>query len=162
MTLMPNKEIKVFWKLEQDEDEWPPFADENIWCTEIDPNIFKLLNVPYFAKGVAWGDVVFVRKKKGVLWFDAVKQRSGYATVHVMSFDEQKSQQLLAWAKDNDCVAELAFDGTYFALGIPPKVPRETWWAFLKGLESLEDDGLEFEIACDPTVLHGSGGALPS
>lgn len=144
---MHEKQTKVHWELEQDEDDWPPFAVETILCAEVAPYMFRLLNVPYFVRGMSWGDVVKVKEIDGVLWFDAVAYRSGYSTVHIFCFDGAKAEILKVWADENDCILEAAFRGNYFALGVPSCVPKNGWLEFLKNLESLDEDGFEFDVA---------------
>lgn len=39
------------------EDDWPPAAVEWIWCEEIGDR-FQIKNVPFFAKGIAFGDLI--------------------------------------------------------------------------------------------------------
>jgi Domain of unknown function (DUF4265) len=141
-------EFKVRWPLEQDEDEWPPYPVESIWCAQVEGNHFRLINVPYFAKDVAWGDVVSAKGDDELWWFERVVQRSGYATVHISSFDAEKTQRLLDWCKANAGILETAFNGKYFALGIPPAVAQADWMAFLQGLESSGENAFEFEVAC--------------
>lgn len=145
---MSAVEFKVRWELEQDEDEWPPYPVESVWCTRVEGDHFKLINVPFFVKGVAWGDIVCAKGDDDTLWFDRLVQKSGYATVHVSSFNAEKSARLLQWCKDNDCILEAAFNGKYFALGIPPKVPEADWMAFLQGMEFSGENAFEFEVAC--------------
>lgn len=151
-------EFKVLWHLEQDEDEWPPYPVESIWCSEVAPGHYKLLNVPYFAQGVAWGDVVTVKPAEaeaqtdGGLWFAAVVSRSGYSTVHAFCADPALQEQLRVWADQHQCVVETAYDGKYWAIGIPPRIPVEQWHGFLT---SLEVHGLEFDVAWSAGAVTG-------
>ncbi|ALV06452.1 DUF4265 domain-containing protein [Roseateles depolymerans] len=144
--------FKVLWHLEQDEDEWPPYPVESIWCSEVATGHFKLLNVPYFAHGVAWGDVVTVTEKDDGRWFAAVVVRSGYSTVHAFCADPATQEKLRAWAEQLQCVVETAYGGKYWAIGIPPEVPIAQWQGFLT---SLEADGLEYDVAWSAGALAG-------
>lgn len=152
---MQSDDIKVLWRLEQDEDEWPPYPVESIWCSEVSPGHYKLLNVPYFAQGVAWGDVVTATEKDGGLWFASVASRSGYSTVHAFCADPGFQEQLRAWAREQRCVVETAYDQKYWALGIPPEVPVAQWHGFLQGLAPQEGEGLEFDVAWSATPVPG-------
>ncbi|MBB3192643.1 DUF4265 domain-containing protein [Roseateles terrae] len=151
---MTDDEIKVLWRLEQDEDEWPPYPVESIWCKQIATGRFKLLNVPYFAHGVAWGDVVTAVEDGGGLWFEAVIQRSGFVTLHAYCKEPAQQLALRDWLKARDCIVETAFDGKYWALGIPPAVPRDEWEGFLTRLAREDGTGLEFDVASAPGDLR--------
>jgi hypothetical protein len=126
---------------------------------EITPHIFRLLNFPYFANGISWVDVVKVREMDGNLWCESVEHRSDYLTIYIFCFDDEK---LKIWARENDCVLEAAFKRKYFALGIPSCVPKEKWLVFLKNLESLDEDGFEFDVAFPPaSSIDDDGVQLP-
>lgn len=145
---MTDDEIKVLWRLEQDEDKWPPYPVESIWCEQIAPGQFRLLNVPYFAHGVAWGDVVTAVEEDGGLWFESVIRRSGFATLHAYCSEPTQQAGLREWLQARGCIVETAFDGKYWALGIPPAVPKLEWESFLTGLAREDGTGLEFDVAC--------------
>ncbi|BEP33262.1 hypothetical protein GmRootV59_02360 [Variovorax sp. V59] len=141
------QELEVRFRLVQDADDWPPFAVESLWCTPIGDNIYQVGNVPYFVKDIRYRDKIKVTYDKGVAWFESVLEPSDYSTVHVFCFDPKKAQSLLKWAKKNGCIFEVAYKANYFAIGIPPSISRKAWMKKFKALESLEDDGFEFEIA---------------
>lgn len=49
--------IKVTFRLEQDEDDYPPFAVEDLWALATDkPAEFVIDNIPFFVRAVALGD----------------------------------------------------------------------------------------------------------
>jgi hypothetical protein len=57
-----NRYVKIAFELVQDEDGYPPDRWETMWAIEIEPGLFSIDNIPFFARGVSPGDVVRVRK----------------------------------------------------------------------------------------------------
>ena len=50
-------DAKVWFELAP-EGGWPPAASESLWARSIAPDLYELRNVPWFALGYAFGDVV--------------------------------------------------------------------------------------------------------
>src|SRR5688572_8638585 len=100
---MESKEHKVFFKLEQDEDEWPPVSVESVWADRVGENRFKLNNVPYFAKDVSYGDIIECEILEDVPWFLRLLESSNNSTVHVFCFDSKIMSDFTAWLKSKNC-----------------------------------------------------------
>src|SRR5690606_29181714 len=144
---MKSKEVKVHFQLVQDEDDWPPFTVESIWCTDLGDGRFQVNNVPYFVKGVSFGDLIVTKAREGGAWFDHVDVPSRNSTVHIFSFDDGKTQDMIDWARQHDCIFEMAYERQYMALSVPEAVPATQWMVKLKALESVADDGFEFDVS---------------
>ncbi len=52
--------VKVVVALEKDEDDYPPADYENLWATPVEEGLFRIDNIPFFAKSIALGDIVSV------------------------------------------------------------------------------------------------------
>jgi len=50
--------VKVVVKLEKDEDDYPPADYEGLWARALGEGLFQVDNIPFFAKGIAYGDIV--------------------------------------------------------------------------------------------------------
>lgn len=76
--------VKVLFRLEQDEDGYPPENVEVLWGL-LGPEGIELDNIPFFAKGVALGDVVKAQQAPDNAWeFEAVVRRGGHSTYRVL------------------------------------------------------------------------------
>ena len=53
-----GKLVKVRFVLDREDDDWPPLATEGVWARPVGEGEFELDNVPWFARGVAFGDRV--------------------------------------------------------------------------------------------------------
>lgn len=143
---MDDIEVEVFFELKQ-EDDWPPVSVEGVWASRVGDSHFRLNNVPYFASGFSYGDIVGVCCKDGCDFVCEIIVPSEYTTVHVFSFDKIKSKNIFDWAVSKGCVVESAYDGDFYAIAIPLSLPKEVWVMKMAELESKDDDGFEYEIS---------------
>jgi hypothetical protein len=83
---MPEPEyVKVRFRLEQDEDGWPPFESEGLWAVPAGKNHYRLENTPWFARGVAVEDIWSATvSEDGVLWADEQVAWSGHCTIRII------------------------------------------------------------------------------
>lgn len=77
--------MKVHFRMDIDEDGWPPASVESLWAVDLGNGTVRLDNTPWFVRGVASGDIIKVGLDgDGVLWAGrrSVRlrtARSGYA-----------------------------------------------------------------------------------
>ena len=62
-----EKHVKICFPLEPDEDGWPPVTAETLWAVELGGGLFRLDNIPFYARGVSDGDTVSAIRKMGFL-----------------------------------------------------------------------------------------------
>ena len=71
--------------LAQDDEGWPPVPAEGLWVREVANGTLRLENAPWFARDLAFGDVVGGElDADGVLWFVERLEWSGWCTVRVV------------------------------------------------------------------------------
>jgi hypothetical protein len=80
--------VRVRFDLPGDGSGWPPASSEGLWAAPLpEPDHVQLDNVPWFARGVADGDVFRVSKdENGVLWAVEKVSWSGNCTIRVIPF----------------------------------------------------------------------------
>src|SRR4051794_39990545 len=80
---------KVFFSLEQDEDGYPPVTVESVWAIKHEDG-YELDNIPFYARSVACGDLVAVRRDEdGGLWFTNLIKPSGHSTIRILFAREE-------------------------------------------------------------------------
>jgi hypothetical protein len=88
--------VKVAFTLEQEDENWPPVATESIWAVPLGGDEYRLDNVPWFAVGVACGDVVrAVTDDDGVLRVLETVKWSGRYTVRVIPLGDGDADEQL-------------------------------------------------------------------
>jgi hypothetical protein len=128
---------KILFYLSRDADGYPPVEVESMWAIQRNDG-YELDNIPFYAKGVALGDVVEVDPDAdGALVYRNVVRRGGHSTYRVL---------LLAPAPDdpgktvNDLRA-IGFEVEYdlpqlLAIDIPPTISlEEVENALLEGVD---------------------------
>jgi hypothetical protein len=139
---MPELE-KVHFRLERDEDGFPPADVESLWARRIDSTHYRLDNVPFFARGVACEDVVEVRDVDGTLWFLRVTEEGGHGTIRVFIYDEPRLERIKDSVRGFGCDVEQSHIPGYFSVDVAPNSKKQELLAFLRKEEEAEAIGYE-------------------
>lgn len=118
---------------------------ESIWAL---PEVegFRIDNIPFYAKGIAIGDVVSATERNGAYYFDRVLVPSRHSTIRIVFFDEAIIQTTRDFLRNLGCESELSDIPALISVDIPPSVNYES---IKKYLDSSEESGLiEYQEAC--------------
>jgi hypothetical protein len=114
-----NKRVKVNFKLDQDEDDYPPFAWEGLWAESIGEGIYKIDNIPFYVQGISAGDVVHAEDSADGLTFDRVISKSENSTIRVILYSEDVRASLFDIIKECKCEYEVGVPKTLIAINVP-------------------------------------------
>src|SRR6266446_6645759 len=137
----------VIFEMVQDSDGWPPVGAERMWASEVGPGLYKIDNIPFYARGISRGDVVSVLEKDGTLFYKETREHSGHSTVRVIikrkgsertPLEQEVRQNLVG----KGCEIEGVSEG-FFAVDIPVGVNYGEVKTLLR--EEERKGGLEFE-----------------
>ena len=128
---MPEPElIELNFPLDQDEDGWPPFATEGLWCRP-EGAAFRVLTCPLFVKGVAVEDLIEASTEgdadlptlREVSSFKVV-QPSDHSTIWMYAGDDVLREMLLARLHELGCstVSGPAAVSGHVAIDVPGRV----------------------------------------
>jgi hypothetical protein len=109
--------VKVRFRLDRDEDGYPPAESEGLWAVPLGGNAYRIDNTPWFARNVA-ADDVFVAEPDGDgrLWAVERLRWSGNSTIRVIPFQDGPlagSQQAVL-----DIFVPLGVDGEGYGSGL--------------------------------------------
>lgn len=80
-----DDQVRLRFRLAKEDADWPPVESEGVWATPTGGEEYRLDNVPWFARGVAFGDLVrATTDEDGVLWADDRVRWSGRYTIRVI------------------------------------------------------------------------------
>jgi Domain of unknown function (DUF4265) len=141
----PN--IKIIFKLEQDQDGYPPAGSESLWAAPLGADRYRIDNIPFYVRGLATDDVVSAKKNAvGELIFEEVVERSKHSTVRVFAKNSADKETLRSELKQLGCDSEGSNIPRLFTVDIPPSV---AYADIEKVLIRWEQDGrAEYEEGC--------------
>ena len=114
---------KMHFELELDEDgDWPPVSVETMWVEPLDQGLYRLHNVPFFAKGVARDDILSGDiDDEGVLRFTGVAKRGEHSTIQVIAGEETFRTELIDELLALGCSVEGSAWSALFTVDIPSR-----------------------------------------
>lgn len=122
---MEPDQAKVLFRLEKDEDGYPAEDVESLWGLRRADGI-ELDNIPFFAKGVALGDVVMVRvAPDGALEFESVVRRGGHSTYRILILKKHPHDPKHTMDELIDLGLTVEEDAGLLAVDVPPEVSLE-------------------------------------
>lgn len=80
--------VKIRFPLEIDDEGYPPVAEESLWAEPCEGGLFRVLNIPFYARDLAWGDTVRADETEEGLVFAERVTPSGHATIRVIGMEE--------------------------------------------------------------------------
>lgn len=79
------KMAKIRFRLDRDEDGWPPAESEGVWAEPLGNNRYRVDNTPWFIRGTSAEDIVqALPDDDGVLWFSETLVQGGHQTIRII------------------------------------------------------------------------------
>ncbi|KFA94690.1 DUF4265 domain-containing protein [Archangium violaceum] len=142
---MPDEYVKVLFKLEREDEDYPPVDYERLWARPLEDGLFELDNIPFFVRGISVGDVVAARPGEGEVVFSELVRESGNSTLRVIVFDETHVEKVRRQFQELGCSTELNVS-KMLGVDVPPQVDLQAVRTWLMEMQSA--GALEFEDAC--------------
>jgi hypothetical protein len=124
------------------------YGGESLWADKISENTYQLKNIPIFAYGVNFDDVVLVKEDEdGVLQVIEKVESSNHHTIRVFFVDEQSGDSNFSRLKQfkGEGIGSEKWNDDLYALNVTPTRDYE---AFIEVLNHYQDLGaIEYELA---------------
>lgn len=147
------EQVKLIVLLEKDAEDYPPYDYEELWGTPSGEGLFRIENIPFFARGLARGDIVSAVNEQDQLRFQEVVESSGHSTIRLLVRREESVPSIVERFESHGCDCEITF-GKLVALDVPPSVPLD---ALLEKLDlGFAQSEWEYEEACIQHPAHAS------
>jgi uncharacterized protein DUF4265 len=147
-----GKLVKVTFELEP--SDWHDHATESVWAEHLGDNKYRVKNVPFYACGVSYDDVVIANpNQEGQLIVQGVGQRGGHSTYRVILNPETTDEKFkAAWEKLESlgCTYERATE-RLIAIDVPPETDVYEAYSELEAGEKANVWGFE-EAHCGHPV----------
>lgn len=126
--------VKIFFKW-TDPDRG--LMSESVWAESLSSDKFRINNVPFFAYGISYNDIVSAKIKENIFIFDELVKRGGHSTLRVFFSSEDNSMQEELFTELNTLGATVErATGQLVAIDIPPSINLQPIIELLKDGES--------------------------
>jgi hypothetical protein len=150
VTSISGDHVKVHFRMDVDEEGWPPASVESLWAVDLGDGSVRLDNTPWFVRGVASGDIIRVESdEEGVRWAGETVRASEHCTIRLIVLKDGGSaaarQTVLKAFHRLGTTGEGIEQFRMVALDVPPDadLPRirkllehgegEGWWHWEEG-----------------------------
>jgi hypothetical protein len=104
-------------------DGWPPVSSEGVWCEKAGNN-FRLLSIPFFIQGLAFGDEFEAtpdEENNHIFEYKVVKE-SGHSVVWLMNIENIDLSKYIAEIERFGCKVEVLEQFKIYSIDIPPNI----------------------------------------
>ena len=85
VTNISDDHVKLHFRMDVDEDGWPPASVESLWAVDLGDGTVRLDNTPWFVRGVASHDIIRVQvDEDGLWWAGETVRASGNCTIRLI------------------------------------------------------------------------------
>ncbi|MCL9828163.1 DUF4265 domain-containing protein [Ralstonia solanacearum] len=125
------------------EDAWHKFSSELLWAEALEDGTMRILNIPFFAKGLSIGDVISIRIESEGIFFNSIVSSGGHSTYRLIrneSVDDETFKQMWSGLAELGCTYESFLIGpTYmYAIDVPPSADVRNVYSLLEAGEKDE------------------------
>ena len=142
----PERLYKVAFDLPVETAHWANVPTERLWTEKTSVKMeVRVRNVPFYVKGVAFGDIVRVRAdhKRRELVFEDFVSESGHSAVRIIIKGSGVRAEADAMLRAFDCSWEIDITGSLWAIDVPPHVDYASMRNSLLCLAGSEGIGIE-------------------
>lgn len=122
--------VKILVRVERD-NGYPPEEWEGVWASPVSGNLYRIDNIPFYARNLSCDDIVQVRQSGEVYLLDRVVELSTNSTIRVIIYDLKSEQDIRSRLKSLGCAIE--------GIGIPGmialNVPKDNLSSVIEFLE---------------------------
>lgn len=143
LTADVEQQKRIFFRLQKDETGYPPDDWESLWASEIEMGLYSIDNIPFFVRGISWGDIVSAEPKQGELRFKQLERQSGHSVLRIIVYDVSEVEDLRKDLQHLECDTEKSHVPGLIAVDVPSTVSLDEVIEFLK--EGEKQDRWDYE-----------------
>jgi hypothetical protein len=138
--------IKIYFKLTQDTDEYPPVAVEAVWAKVHQmPNEFKIDNIPFFTHDVTLDDIVTAIQVDDIYWYQNTLHWSQNSLIRIVFFNLTYKPLVNDQLINMGCTTEYFGEYKLLSVNIPIDIELTNIQEYLKQQATL--GSLDYEEA---------------
>jgi hypothetical protein len=119
---------------------------ESLWTISLGNDLYKLDNIPFFAKNISCDDICSVEIVDGVYYFNDLIEESQNSTVRLIINNDISKNDIGILFENIKCEWEGLKDRNYIAINVPSNVNYETVNLLL--LDGVKNNFWDYEESC--------------
>ncbi|MFI6101859.1 DUF4265 domain-containing protein [Lentzea sp. NPDC051213] len=138
--------FQAVFDLKSEGADWPPVLIERLWGEKTGKLELRVVNTPFFVRGIAFGDLISVRPdhERRELVFDGLKSESGHSAVLVVFRRHSKRGEVERKLRESGCdIGTLSTFENLISISIPPVVDYGELRGWLLEQAAAEDIDLQ-------------------
>lgn len=141
---MEEKQVKIVFELEQDEDGWPPAGAESVWAVDLGQDLYRISNIPFFVPLLSMEDIIIAKKEEdNILYYQKTYKHSDHSTLRIMCKDTEQRINFITTIKNEGCEVESIKEyPSLLTIDVPPS---SNYTKILKIIKKEVDD---YEESC--------------
>jgi hypothetical protein len=143
-----KRRVKVHFKLNPDEDGYPPAESEFLWCIPTDHGTYMIDNIPFFVREMSIGDEISAEKKGGRLQFKGLLRKSQNSTLRILMKTSDVLDKVREKLDNLGCGTELMEELALIAVTIPPDC------SVIEVLSFLDDQAAQGNIGIEESSVR--------
>lgn len=142
----PERLYKVAFDLPDETADWAHASTERLWTGKTSAKMeVQVRNIPFYVKGIAFGDIIRVRAdhERREFVFEAFVSESGHSTIRIIIKGDDARGMLDTVLHSFACSWEIDTSGLLWAIDVPPHVDYGAMRVTLLRLASEGKIGIE-------------------
>jgi hypothetical protein len=136
--------VKLLFKLDRDENGYPPVDWESMWAISVSSDEFEIDNIPFYVRGISCGDVVRAKRSDAGEWlYVELIEASQNSTVRVFVSSPSEASFYIDSLVTMGCDCERSNITRLFTVHVPNGCALKPILEFLSKAES--EGKLEYE-----------------
>lgn len=116
-----KKSVKINFRLEKDEDGYPPDDWEGIWASPLGGDKYEVDNIPFFVKGISCGDIIEAEKVGDLLQFQRLVTGFDNSTIRLIIYDLSQTEDVCRRLRGLGCSVEGSGTEGLISIHVPKK-----------------------------------------
>ena len=118
---------------------------ESVWAEKMD-EYYRIVNIPFFAKNIAYGDIIKVEEEDGELYFEELIMPSGHSTIQMIIYNVDSVEEIGDQLVLLGCDWEGSHLPGYISVDVPNSIPYASIKEYLDS--GLLSERWDYNEAC--------------
>lgn len=114
---------------------------ERVWSTRVEEGLYRIENIPFYASGFSFGDVVYVSDRTLAVLPGDIVEFSNYSTVLVLVMNPERQSEYIKFSERWGCSSESSMERKSFIMSVPADTNLKELIKDLEKITDKNDDG---------------------